>query len=68
EKEVWIVDFKSNRRPPKNAIPAAYIHQMQLYQRVLAAIYPQKPVRCALLWTATAQMTVLDEALLATYI
>ena len=70
ESQVWIVDFKSNRNPPApgQAIPSAYVRQLRLYQLVLQAIYPQKTIRCALLWTMNAELTVLDEALLATYI
>jgi len=64
ETDIWIVDFKSNRLPPDNlkAIPSAYIRQMQLYRMLLTQIYPGKTVRCALLWTATAHMSVLDDA------
>jgi len=66
EKEVWIIDFKSNRTPPQTmrSIPPAYIRQMRLYQLLLARIYPEKTIRAALLWTATAAITVLDEAIL----
>ena len=70
ERDVWIVDFKSNRNPPATGmpIPSAYIRQLRLYQLVLQAIYPERNVRCALLWTASAALTMLDEALLRTYI
>ena len=70
ERDVWIVDFKSNRNPPApgQSVPSAYARQLRLYQLVLQAIYPGKTIRCALLWTMTAELTVLDEALLATYI
>ncbi len=66
EKEVWIVDFKSNREPPANAadIPPAYLRQMRLYRLLLSRIYPDKPVHCALVWTAVPKITLLDEALL----
>ena len=66
--EIWIVDFKSNVHVPRAAedVPVAYKRQLRLYQRVLQAIYPQKPVRCALLWTSSCELTVLDEAHLAT--
>ena len=36
--------------------PAAYIRQLALYRAVLAELYPQKPVRAALLWTETPEM------------
>jgi len=61
--EVWIVDFKSNREPPE-AIPHAYLRQLGLYRLLLRAIYPQKTVRCALLWTVAARITAIDDRLL----
>lgn len=64
--EVWLVDYKTNRLPPEQMhdIPAAYRRQMALYRAVVAHIYPQKAIRCALLWTAAPRLDVLDEALL----
>jgi ATP-dependent helicase/nuclease subunit A len=66
EKEVWIVDFKSNRTAPDDLrqIPAAYLSQMRLYQLLMQRIYPEKKVCCGLLWTAVPKLTPLDEALL----
>jgi ATP-dependent helicase/nuclease subunit A len=63
ENEVWIADFKSNRALPEHAsaIPVAYLRQMHLYQLLLRKIYPEKTVRCALVWTAAAEITVLDD-------
>jgi ATP-dependent helicase/nuclease subunit A len=55
--EVLIVDFKTNQAAPKSAdeAPAAYVRQLALYRAVLARLYPQKPVRAALLWTETLE-------------
>ncbi len=65
EKEIWIVDFKSNHTPPDAAkIPASYIRQMRLYQLLLQQIYPDKSIRCALLWTALPAITALPQSLL----
>lgn len=66
EKEVWIVDFKSNQLPPQSQknIPLPYIRQLALYRILLREIAPGKTVHCALLWTANAKLDVLDEALL----
>jgi ATP-dependent helicase/nuclease subunit A len=66
EKDVWIVDYKSNRNAPENPreIPAAYLGQMRLYQLLMQRIYPEKKVYCGLLWTAFPKLTPLDEALL----
>ena len=53
--EVWIVDYKTNRPPPSDPahIPTAYRGQMDAYRTVLAAIYPDRTIRCFLLWTYT---------------
>jgi ATP-dependent helicase/nuclease subunit A len=56
--EVLIVDFKTNRAPPAEVAeaPAAYIRQLALYRAVLKKLYPQLPVRAALLWTETPEL------------
>jgi ATP-dependent helicase/nuclease subunit A len=64
--EVWIVDFKSNQLPPSSQkeIPISYIRQLALYRLLLQQIAPEKAVHCALLWTSTAKLDVLPNALL----
>jgi ATP-dependent helicase/nuclease subunit A len=56
--EVLIVDYKTNHAPPATVAeaPAAYIRQLALYRAVLAKLYPQRPIRAALLWTETPEM------------
>jgi ATP-dependent helicase/nuclease subunit A len=51
EREVLIVDYKTNHAPPKTAdeAPRGYVRQLALYRAVLARLYPQRPVRAALL-------------------
>ncbi len=55
---IWIIDYKTDRHvPAKEAdIPAAYRRQLSLYRRLLMDIYPDRPVRCALLWTAAPKL------------
>ncbi len=55
--EVLIVDYKTNHAPPGTGAeaPAAYVRQLALYRAVLQKLYPQLPVRAALLWTETPQ-------------
>ena len=50
---VWIVDYKTNRPPPRRVeeVPAVYVRQMAAYRGALASVYPGKDVRCVLLWT-----------------
>jgi ATP-dependent helicase/nuclease subunit A len=56
--EVLIVDFKTNQAPPKlpAEAPAGYLRQLALYRAVLQKLYPQLPVRAALLWTETPEL------------
>jgi ATP-dependent helicase/nuclease subunit A len=56
--EVLIVDFKTNYAPPCSPAeaPAAYVRQLALYRAVLQKLYPQRPVRAALLWTETPEL------------
>lgn len=50
---IWIIDYKTNRPAPREEkdIPDIYRAQMRSYYDVLKAIYPDKDIRCALLWT-----------------
>jgi len=58
DREVLIVDYKTNHAPPKTAAeaPKGYIRQLALYRAVLARLYPQRSVRAALLWTETPEL------------
>ncbi|MBN9562979.1 MAG: double-strand break repair helicase AddA [Alphaproteobacteria bacterium] len=63
---VLVADFKTNRDPPRaaEATPVLYLRQMAAYRAVLRAVFPDRPVRCALIWTRAAQVTMLPDALL----
>jgi ATP-dependent helicase/nuclease subunit A len=56
--EVLIVDFKTDHAPPNlpTEAPSAYVRQLALYRAVLQKLYPQLPVRAALLWTETPEL------------
>jgi ATP-dependent helicase/nuclease subunit A len=56
--EVLIVDFKTNQAPPAGSedAPLVYIRQLALYRAVLQKLYPQRPVRTAILWTETPEL------------
>jgi ATP-dependent helicase/nuclease subunit A len=64
---VLIVDFKTNRPPPKSLaeVPQAYILQLALYAELLKPIYPGKPIEAALLFTENAELMMLPAANLA---
>ena len=53
DKEIYILDYKTNRPPPQNvaAIPAVYRTQMATYAAILREIYPDHIIRTALIWT-----------------
>ena len=68
--DVWIIDYKTNRPPPRAAIDvdAAYVFQLATYRAALQVIYPRHRIHCVLLWTDgpfTMELTSdqLDEAL-----
>ena len=69
EREVLIVDFKTNRPPPRSAGETAepYLRQMAAYRSALGKIYPGKSIRCALLWTETPRLMELPESLLSAH-
>jgi ATP-dependent helicase/nuclease subunit A len=56
--EVLIVDYKTNNAPPTApaAAPLTYVRQLALYRAVLGQLYPQLPIRAALLWTETPEL------------
>lgn len=58
DREVWIVDYKTNRAPPvdASAIPPLYRRQMEAYAAIVARIYPGYRVRSFLLWTEDARI------------
>ncbi len=53
EDGVWIIDYKTNRPPPRaqESVDPAYIFQMATYRAALREIYPDRPIHCVLLWT-----------------
>lgn len=58
---VWIADYKTNRAVPADLAEAGkryqgYIRQLALYRAVLAKLYPDRPVRAALVWTAAPSL------------
>jgi ATP-dependent helicase/nuclease subunit A len=79
---VLIADYKTNRHKGVHArlhglspgrideVPKAYVIQLALYRAVLGRLYPDKTIRCALIWTEVPDLmeisaASLDAALLA---
>lgn len=58
---VLIADYKTNRAPPRSLTEtlsryAGYVAQLALYREVLGKLYPDRPVRAALVWTETPEL------------
>ena len=64
EDQVLVADFKTTARPPRAGEPApqSYVTQLALYRLLLREIYPEKPVRAFLVWTAGPVVQELSDA------
>ena len=62
---VLIVDYKSNRPPPREEsdVPAPYLRQMASYRALLQPIYPEKSIHCHLLWTSVPRLMQLSDVI-----
>ncbi|MEK0082046.1 double-strand break repair helicase AddA [Benzoatithermus flavus] len=67
--EVLLVDYKSNRTPPRTieATPVAYLRQLAAYRALLRSIYPGRTIKAALLWTEVPRLDLLPLSLLDRY-
>jgi len=63
---VLVIDYKTNRPPPGAAgdVSAGYLRQMAAYRALLRLAFPGRVVQCALLWTYSARLMPLEDALL----
>ena len=63
---VMIVDYKTNRPPPAlvEDVAPLYVRQMAAYRLALAAIFPNRPVQCVLVWTDEPRIMELPEDML----
>ncbi|WP_424941414.1 double-strand break repair helicase AddA [Aliiroseovarius sp. S253] len=63
--QVLAVDFKSNRITPEHPdqTPEGLLRQMGAYRWMLRALYPDRPVHTAILWTQTRELMPLDDQL-----
>jgi ATP-dependent helicase/nuclease subunit A len=64
---ILVVDFKTNRPSPETASDAdpAYLRQLAIYVALLRAIFPDRPVEAALVWTDGPKLMPIPEELLA---
>ncbi|MCA3245208.1 MAG: double-strand break repair helicase AddA [Azospirillum sp.] len=63
---VHVIDFKTNRPPPERVedVPPAYLAQLAAYRAALIPLYPDRPIRAALLWTFAPRLQAIPAALL----
>ena len=61
-----VVDYKTNRHAPEQPgdTPVMYLRQLAAYRAVLRGIFPDRAVRCALVWTRAARVAMLPDELL----
>jgi ATP-dependent helicase/nuclease subunit A len=67
ETRILVADFKTNRPAPRRIEDAdpAYVLQMALYWAVLKALFPERKVEAALVWTDGPKLMTIPEELLA---
>jgi len=67
--ELLIVDYKTNRPPPREIerVAPAYLFQLAAYRIALLEIYPGRAVKAALLWTEGPRIMRVPDALLDEY-
>lgn len=59
---ILIVDFKTNRPPPaqNKDVPDIYRKQLSAYKKIMQKIYPNKDIKCGLLWTNVPDLMEID--------
>jgi ATP-dependent helicase/nuclease subunit A len=62
------VDYKTGAHVPSHTseVSLNYVLQLKIYRALVSQIYPNLPVRCAILWTHVPQLMWLDEVVEAT--
>lgn len=66
EDRVLVVDYKTNRPPPRDpaGIAPVYLRQMAAYRALLQEIYQGRQIVSALLWTYDARLMTIPDAML----
>jgi len=64
---ILILDYKSNRPPPKSEADVAPLYMMQMasYAALMQEAYPAHKIDCALLWTDGPYLMTLSESSMA---
>ena len=63
---VLLLDYKTNRPPPlqPEQVPTAYLLQLAAYRLIIRQVFPDLPVRAAILWTDGARLMPIPANLL----
>ena len=62
--DVLLADFKTGTPPAnKTNVPIRYVRQMAVYAELLRQIYPAKQIVCWVVWTQTAEVSIISDAL-----
>ena len=61
--DVLLADFKTGTPPAsKTDMPVRYVRQMAVYAELLRQIYPAKQIICWVIWTQTAEISIISDA------
>jgi ATP-dependent helicase/nuclease subunit A len=63
---ILIADYKTSRAPPDSPAqaPVLYLRQLAAYRAVLGRLYPDRVIRCALVWTEGPKAMMIPDSLL----
>ncbi len=66
---VYVIDFKTNRPPPSDVkdVAPVYLAQLAAYRAALSPLFPDRPIRCALLWTHAPRLMPVPSGMLDGY-
>ncbi|ACB95795.1 double-strand break repair helicase AddA [Beijerinckia indica] len=64
DEAVLLADYKTGAMPRNGRTPETYLTQMALYRAVLTPLWPDKPIRVLLIWTASASIQELPASAL----
>ena len=61
-----MVEFKTTRTPPARAAdtPDAWLRQIAAYRALVSKLYPDRDIRCFLVWTAGPRVDLLSNTVL----
>ena len=62
EKEIFLVDFKTNRTIPNSPslVPEGLLRQLGAYTSAIQRIYPDHQIKPCILWTAKPMLMYLE--------